>query len=288
MSNKKLFTIMIVAALALIGYASIYTVHMTKQAIVLEFGNPKVQINEAGLHFKRPWENVIFLDKRILNLDLPVQEVIAKDQKRLVVDAFARFRITNPLLTYQTSTNEIGAGRRLATLLSSNLRSVLGEEDFATLLSGARSSLMVQIRDAVNTDAATFGIEIVDVRIKRADLPEANSRAIYARMNTERQREAAEARAQGQEAALKIRATAERTVTVTLANADRDSAILRGQGDGEAVKIFADAYGKDAEFFEFYRSMQAYRVAMGKDNTTMLLSPDSEFFKYFNIDGKKN
>jgi membrane protease subunit HflC len=282
------FIILIVAALAWAGYASIYTVHMTQQAIVLEFGNPKVQVNDAGLHFKRPWQNVIFLDKRILNLDLPVQEVIASDQKRLVVDAFARFRIINPLLTYQTSTNEVGAGRRLQTLLSSNLRSVLGEQEFVTLLSGARSDLMLQIREAVNNDAATFGIEIVDVRIKRADLPEANSQAIYRRMNTEREREAREARAQGQEAALKIMAQADRTVTVTLANADRDAAILRGEGDGAAVKIFADAYGKDPDFFEFYRSMQAYRISMRKENTTMVLSPDSEFFKYFNLSGKKN
>jgi len=278
--NFFLKTGLIVGALFL-GISSLFTVTEVEQALVLQLGEHKKTIQEPGLYFKLPFvQNVIFLDKRILNLDVPPQEIIASDQKRLVVDAIARFKIIDPLLTYQTRGNEANAAQALATLLSSNLREVLGREEFITLLSGERANLMTRIRDGVNRGAATFGIEIVDVRIRRADLPEANSQAIYTRMNTEREREARETRAEGGEQALRIRAEAERERTILLAVAERDSQILRGEGDSEAVRIFAESFGRDIEFFEFYRTMQAYRKALNNDDTTLVLSPNSEFFKF--------
>lgn len=278
--NFFLKTALIVGALFL-GISSVFTVTEVEQALVLQLGEHKKTVREPGLYFKLPFvQNVIFLDKRILNLDVPSQEIIASDQKRLVVDAIARFKIIDPLLTYQTRGNEANAAQALATLLSSNLREVLGREEFITLLSGERANLMTRIRDGVNLGAATFGIEIVDVRIRRADLPEANSQAIYTRMNTEREREARETRAEGGEQALRIRAEAERERTILLAVAERDSQILRGEGDSEAVRIFAESFGRDIEFFEFYRTMQAYRKALNNDDTTLVLSPNSEFFKF--------
>lgn len=286
---NKFISIVVLGLFVVLGYASFFTVTETQQALVLQLGEHKRTIQEPGLYFKIPFiQNVVFLDKRILNLDVRPQEVIASDQKRLVVDAIARFRIIDPLLTYQTRVNEVGAAQALATLLSSNVREVLGREEFITLLSGERANLMRLIRDQVNTGAEGFGIEIVDVRIRRADLPAANSQAIFTRMNTERKQEADETRAEGQEQAKGITANADRQVTVILANAERDAQILRGEGDGEAVSIFADAYSKDKDFFEFYRTMQAYKKAIGKNDTTLILSPNSEFFKYLDdLDGKK-
>lgn len=286
---NKFISIVVLGLFVVLGYSSFFTVTETQQALVLQLGEHKRTIQEPGLYFKIPFiQNVVFLDKRILNLDVRPQEVIASDQKRLVVDAIARFRIIDPLLTYQTRVNEVGAAQALATLLSSNVREVLGREEFITLLSGERANLMRLIRDQVNEGAKGFGIEIVDVRIRRADLPAANSQAIFTRMNTERKQEADETRAEGQEQAKGITADADRQVTVILANAERDAQILRGEGDGEAVSIFADAYNKDKDFFEFYRTMQAYKKAIGKNDTTLILSPNSEFFKYLdNMDGKK-
>lgn len=273
--------IAVIFGVLFLGVSSLFTVTEVEQALVLQLGEHKKTIREPGLYFKLPFvQNVIFLDKRILNLDVPSQEIIASDQKRLVVDAIARFKIIDPLLTYQTRGNEANAAQALATLLSSNLREVLGREEFITLLSGERANLMTRIRDGVNLGAATFGIEIVDVRIRRADLPEANSQAIYTRMNTEREREARETRAEGGEQALRIRAEAERERTILLAVAERDAQILRGEGDSEAVRIFAESFGRDIEFFEFYRTMQAYRKALNNDDTTLVLSPNSEFFKF--------
>jgi membrane protease subunit HflC len=286
MSMKRIISYLILAALALSVYSAAYTVSETQQALVVQFGNPKRTTRDAGLHFKIPFlQQVIYLDKRILNLDPPAQEIIASDQKRLVVDAIARFRILDPLMTYQTSVNEVGAAQRLGTIIISNLRQVLGEQTFAALLSGERAQLMLDIRDSVNANAKSFGIEMVDVRIRRVDLPEANSQAIFQRMQTEREREAQEARAKGREQAVRIRAQAERERTVLLAEAERQASILRGEGDGRAVKIFADAFTTDEDFFEFYRSMQAYRIAMTGEDTTLVLSPDSEFFKFFGLMG---
>ena len=287
MSIKRIIPYLILAAAAFTLYLAAFTVSETQQALVVQFGNPKRTIQTAGLHFKIPFlQQIIYLDKRILNLDPPAQEIIASDQKRLVVDAIARFRIVNPLLTYQTSQTEARVAQRLGTIIISNLRQVLGEEAFESLLSGERAQLMLDIRDTVNIDAESFGVEMVDVRLRRVDLPLANSQAIYQRMQTEREREAQEARARGREQAVRIRAQAERERTVLLAIAERDASILRGEGDGQAVKIFADAFKTDEEFYEFYRSMQAYRKTMSSEDTTLVLSPDSEFFKFFGLLGR--
>jgi modulator of FtsH protease HflC len=282
MSKIPILKIVVFLVLLIVGGQSFFIVTETEQALVLQFGNPQRTVKEPGLHFKLPIvQQVLYLDDRILNLNVAEQEVIASDQKRLVVDAIGRFRIVDPLLTYQTQISINRARSQLGTLLRSNVRQVLGNQTFLTLLSGARVELMEDIRVAMNREAVAWGIEMVDVRIRRADLPEANSRAIYDRMNTERQREAREARALGQEQAVRIRAEAERERTVLLANAERQAAITRGEGDGTAVRIFAEAYGQDEEFFEFYRTMQAYRLSLGNEDTTLVMSPNSEFFKYF-------
>jgi len=287
--NKSIPILLIIAgALVVLAYSTLFTVHQTEQALVLQFGDPKRAISEPGLNWKLPFvQNVTFYDKRILDFDIPEAEVIASDQKRLVVDAFARYRITDPLKFRQTVVTLAGVDARLSTLLNAGLRQVLGKESFFTILSGERSTLMNLIRDRVNNEAEQFGIEVLDVRIRRTDLPEANSQAIYRRMQTEREREAREARAQGAEIAQRIRSRADREKTVLLAEAKRDSEIIRGKGDGERNRIFAEAVGKDPDFFAFYRSMSAYEKAFKPADTTMILSPDSEFFRYFiDLSGK--
>ncbi len=287
--SKSLTALAIAAVIiGIAGFNSLYTVHQVQQVLLLQFGEPVGVVREPGLKFKIPFvQDVTYIDKRILDLDAPPEEVIASDQKRLVVDAFARFKITDPLKFYQTVGNEAVARSRMGSLINSNLRQVLGSEAFSTVLSGKRDALMKRIRDLVNEEAKDFGIFIVDVKIKRADLPQANSQAIYRRMQTERLREAAEFRAQGAETAQRIRSRADREKTVLIAEAQKQSEILRGEGDGKAVKIFADAFGKDKDFFAFYRSMQAYGKALGTDDTTMVLSPDSEFFRFFGSIGGK-
>ena len=275
----------IVPAIVVIGIAlfqSLFIVQEINQAIVLQFGDPKKIISKAGLNFKLPFiQNVVFLDKRILNLDNAPQEVIAADQKRLIVDAIARFKIVDPLKFYISVGNERVARSRLSTIINSRIRGVLGTQELATLLSTDRAKQMAIIQNDVNTEAKTLGIQIVDVRIKRADLPPANSDAIYKRMQTEREREAKEFRAQGAEIAQKIRSTADKDVTVLLATANKKSEIMKGEGDGQRNKIFASAFGQDPQFFAFYRAMQAYETALIGGETSLVLSPDSEFFKFF-------
>ena len=275
----------IVPAIVLIGvvlFQSLFIVQEINQAIVLQFGDPKKIISKAGLNFKLPFiQNVVFLDKRILNLDNAPQEVIAADQKRLIVDAIARFKIVDPLKFYISVGNERVARSRLSTIINSRIRGVLGTQELATLLSTDRAKQMAIIQNDVNTEAKTLGIEIVDVRIKRADLPPANSDAIYKRMQTEREREAKEFRAKGAEIAQKIRSTADKDVTVLLANANKKSEIMKGEGDGKRNNIFAGAFGQDPQFFAFYRAMQAYEAALIGGETSLILSPDSEFFKFF-------
>ena len=280
----------IIFILALTAFFSIFVVKEINQAIVLQFGDPKRIILKPGLNFKIPFiQNVVFLDKRILNLDAPPEEVIASDQKRLIVDAFARFQIVDPLKFYISVGNERVARSRLSTIINSRIRSVLGTQRLQTLLSADRTNQMALIQDGVNNEAENFGINIVDVRIKRADLPQANSEAIYKRMQTEREREAKEFRAKGAEMAAEITANADKEVTVILANAEKASEILKGEGDGQRNKIFANAFGKDPEFFAFYRAMQAYEKALIGGETSLILSPDSEFFKFFgNIKQKQN
>ena len=272
----------IIGVIALTAFFSVFIVKEINQAIVLQFGDPKRILLKPGLNFKLPFiQNVVFLDKRILNLDAPPIEVIASDQKRLIVDAFARFQIVDPLKFYISVGNERVARSRLSTIINSRIRSVLGTQRLQTLLSEDRNKQMALITDGVNKEAENFGIKIVDVRIKRADLPQANSDAIYRRMQTEREREAKEFRAKGAEMAVTITSTADKEVTVILAEAEKKSEIMKGEGDGERNKIFADAFGQDADFFAFYRAMQAYERALIGGETSLIMSPDSEFFKFF-------
>jgi modulator of FtsH protease HflC len=240
---------------------------------------------------------VIYIDKRILNIESPAQEVIASSAdkstanvaeagERLVVDAFARYRIVDPLKFYQTVGPD-GASSQLSILLNSALRRVLGAATLADAVRNRREDLMAQMREQLDRDAQPFGIHVVDVRIRRVDLPEQNSQAVYQRMQTERQREAAEFRAQGSQKSQEIRARADRDVTVLLANANSQAETVRGQGDAERNRIFADAYGKDPDFFGFYRSMQAYERSMQHSDTRLVLRPDSDFFRYFgDLNGK--
>ena len=284
----KKILIPIVVVLGLIAYNGLFVVQEVSQAIVLQFGDPKKIITKPGLNYKIPFiQNVVFLDRRVLNLDNPPEEVIAADQKRLIVDAFARFKIVDPLKFYISVGNERVARSRLATIINSRIRSVLGTQELSTLLSTDRAVHMASIQNDVNTEAENFGITIVDVRIKRADLPQANSEAIFKRMQTEREREAKEFRAQGAEMAAKITSTADKEVTVILANANKESEIMRGQGDGKRNKIFAGAFGQDPQFFAFYRAMQSYEKALIGGDTSLILSPDSDFFKFFGKTGVK-
>jgi len=281
MSTSRI-SLLIVGLVAIIGYFTLFTVIEIKNAIVLQFGDPKRVITSPGLNFKIPFiQNVIFIDNRILDIDAPAAEVIAADQKRLIVDAFVKFKIVDVLEFYKAFGNENVARSRISAVVNSRIRGVLGEEPLSAVLSDDRSKLMKQITSLVEAEVSNFGIEIVDVRIKRADLPEANSLAIFRRMQTEREREAKEFRAQGAEIAQRIRSTADKEVTIIKAQAEKQSNIVRGEGDGMANKVFAEAFGKDPEFFAFYRAMQAYAEGLKSSDTTMILSPDSEFFKYF-------
>ena len=280
------FILPLIFVIGLVVYLSLFTVKEINQAIVLQFGDPKKIVTDAGLQVKIPFiQNVVFLDRRILSLDPPPAEVIASDQKRLIVDAYARFKIVDPLKFYISVGDERVARSRLATIINSRIRSVLGKQSLATLLSEERSTQMSIIQEGVNVEAEKFGITIIDVRIKRADLPQANSEAIYKRMQTEREREAKEFRARGAEMAVTITSTADRKVTVILANAQKQSEIMKGEGDGIRNKIFADAFGQDPDFFSFYRAMQAYETALIGGDTTLILSPDSDFFKFFGNSG---
>src|SRR5438128_6422032 len=267
---------------AIIGYSSLYTVYQTRVALVVRLGNPVRVVTEPGLNFKVPFvDSVIYVDKRILDLENAAQEVFASDQKRLVVDAFARYRINDALKFYQAVGSIEGANSRLSTLLNSALRRVLGEATLTQVVRDQREQLMARVREQLDNEAQAFGIAVVDVRIRRADLPEQNSQAVYQRMQTERQQEAAQYRAEGAQRAQEIRAKADRDVTVLLAEAQSKGERTRGEGDAERNRIFADAYGRDPDFFSFYPSMQAYETGLKANDTRMLLKPDSEFFRYF-------
>lgn len=278
-----LLVLLVAAGLAL--YSSAYIVHQNEQALVLRLGDPtarKDPIQKPGLHWKWPVvETVEYFDKRILDIDTEPQTVIVADKKQLVVDSFARYRITDPLKYYQKLRNEQGARSRLGTVLDSSLRLVLGSATIESVVRDHRAELMEEIQRRVNQDAKELGVEIVDVRIMRADLPKAISEAIYKRMQTERQQEASQFRAEGEEQSRKIKADADRQVTVLRAEATRDSEKVRGEGDAERNRIFAEAFGKDPAFFEFYRSMQAYERGLKSGETRMIITPDTEFFKYF-------
>jgi len=285
----------ITAAIALvvlvIAYSTLFQVYQARQALVLRFGESvRAPITEPGLHWKIPFvDQVVHIDKRILDIESPAQEVIASDQKRLVVDAFARYKIVKPLLFYQTVGTIEGANARLLTLLNSSLRRVLGEVTLMQVVRDQREELMAKVRTQVDAEAQAFGINVVDVRIRRADLPEQNSLAIYQRMQTERQREAAQFRAEGSQRSQEIRARADRDVTVLLADAMSSAERIRGEGDAERNRIFAEAYGGEhADFFSFYRTMQAYELGLKSNDTRLLLKPDSDFFRYFGDPSGKN
>ena len=281
--SKSAFSIIFFALIAFLGLNSLFTMNERQQGLVLQFGEPKRVIQSSGLHFKLPLiQNVVRYDMRILEYDLPVEEIIAVDKKRMLVDSFTRFKIIDPLEFYKTVGTESSVRNRLNSNVISSLRRIVGRVTLEELLSEERSKIMEDIREEVNNEASRFGIEIVDVRIRRADLPEANSQAIYERMMSERVREAKEFRAKGSEVAQKIRAEADKDKTVILAEATKKSEILRGQGESEAVNIYANAFEKDPDFYSFYRSMQAYGNVLGEDGTTMILSPDSEFLEFFN------
>ena len=275
-------TLVVLFLAAIVLYSSVFTVTQTEQALVVRLGRPVDVVSEPGLNFKAPFiDTVISIDKRILDLENPSQEVIAADQKRLVVDAFARYRIKNPLRFYQSIGSIQAANIQLTTLLNAALRRVLGEATFINVVRDERESLMTRIRDQLDREADQYGIQLVDVRIRRADLPEQNSQAVYKRMQTEREREAQEFRAQGGQKAQEIRSKADREATVIVADANSTAEQTRGVGDAERNRLFAEAYGRDPEFFAFYRSMTAYETGLRSSDTRFLLRPDSEFFRFF-------
>ena len=275
--------VVLIAAALIVVWGSLFTVYQTQQALVVRLGKVVSVVNQPGLHVKMPLvDSVITIDKRILDLEAPTQEIIASDQKRLVVDAFARYRIKSPLRFYQTLGSTSAANSQLEILLNSALRRVLGESSFIDVVRDKRAALMERIQELLDHEAQSYGIQVVDVRIRRADLPEQNSQAVYRRMQTERQREAAEYRAQGQQRAQEIRSQADRQVTVLIANAKSKAEQIRGEGDAKRNEIYAAAYSKDPKFFDFYRSMQAYRTGLKQNDTRYVLGPDSSFFRFFN------
>ena len=276
----------VLVVVALIAYMSFYIVPQTQFALPLRLGQPQAPKTQPGLYVKAPFiDNLIYIDKRILDLDAPSQEVIANDQKRLVVDAFARYRVTDPLKFYQTLGSITGAELRLTNIMNSAIRRVLGQSSFLDVVRNNRGELMEKIKDELNREATGFGVLVNDVRIRRADLPEANSQAVFERMKTERQREAAQFRAQGGEQAQRIRAESDRTVARITGEANGASEEIRGSADAERNRIFAEAYSRDPEFFDFFRSIQAYTESLKPSLTRFLLSPDSEFFRYFRDPG---
>jgi modulator of FtsH protease HflC len=273
--------VLLIGALAIVLYASMFVVQQTQQAIVLQFGRVRDIVTSPGLHFKWPVDNVVTVEKRVLDLDLPVQTILSTDRQNLEVDAFARYRITNSLRFYQTVNNITLANQRLSSFVNSSMRNVLASATRDAIVRTERANLMNRIQDDVNRQAQNLGIEIIDLRLTRVDLPAANSQAVYQRMQTERQREAADLRANGQQQAQTIRARAEREATVIQAEANRRAEELRGQGDADKNRILAEAFGRDADFFAFYRSMQAYETGLRPGDTRMVLSPTSDFFRYF-------
>ena len=273
--------LVIVIILAIVAYSGLFIVDQTNQALVLRFGNPVRVATEPGIYAKIPLiDNVVMLDKRLLDIESPPIEVIARDRKRLVMDAFGRYKIVDPLLFFQAAGSIPVAESRLAVILNSAIRGAAGQMDFTSIVREGRASLMAQITDQVNREGRRLGVDVVDVRIRRADLPPENSQAVYQRMQTERQREATDIRAQGEQAAKTIRAQADRQATVIVAEANQRADEIKGDGDAETNRIFAAAFEQDPDFFSFYRSMQAYQQGMKANSTRMVISPTSPFFRY--------
>lgn len=281
--NARLLGLIGILFVAGFGFMdSFFVVRQTEQAIVFQFRDVVRVIDKPGLHFKIPYvQDLAFYDKRVLAVDAPAQEIMLAEQKPLEVDAFARYRIKNPLLYFQRLRSERIAYDRLTSLLNASLRSVLGTVKLQTLLSTDRNGVMAKIAEQLNGQVKDFGIEIVDVRIRRADLPEKSSDAVFARMRSEREQEAAQIRAQGQQEALQTKSDADRQATIILAQAQGEAEKLKGEGDRKALEIMAEATNKDPQFFAFWRSMLAYREGLKPENTTYILSPNSEFFRFF-------
>ena len=287
--NKLMIAVgVVLVIIGVIASSSLFIVEQTQQAIVLFFGKPQKTIQDPGLYFKIPFgEEVVYYDKRVLDLDPPKERMILADQKRLDVDSYARYRIVDPLLFYQTTRRVTEVPGKLSPIINSSLRRVLGNETLLEILSGKRATIMVDIQKAVNDAVMRFGMEIVEVRVRRADYPDETRSNIENRMKSEREREAKEFRARGFEMAEGIRADAGKQKIVLLAEAQKKAETLRGEGDGLAIQIYADAFGQDPEFFAFYRSMQAYKRSMDSQDTTMVLSPNSDFFRFFgNMTGR--
>jgi len=281
--RAAIFGIVLVIA-GIVVASTAFVVDQRKQAVVLQFGEPVRTILEPGLKFKYPWpiQEVRTFEKRVLNVDPPVEQVILADQRRLDVDVFGRYRIVDPQLFLESVNDEEIARQRLSTFMIASLREVLGNATQVEVLSDARAGIMELIKAAVGRRASALGIEIVDVRIVRADVPEGTVQSVFDRMRSEREREAAEFRAQGQELSQQIRARADRERTVLIAEAERTSEILRGEGDEEAIRLRGEAFSQDAEFYSFYRALEAYRGSFNPEDTTLVLSPNSAFFRYFN------
>lgn len=272
----------IVVVIGILLFGTLFTVNQREQALVLLVGEPQRVLVDPGLKVKVPFfENVVRFDKRILDYDARAAEVPTQDQKQLVVDSFARYKIIDPLRFFQTVTNEVGMELRLDRLISSNLRSVFGNATLATLLTDERAKLMREIADRVKEQGKEFGIEVIDVRIKRVDLPPENSQAIFRRMQTQREQEARKIRAEGEKESRTIRADADKQATIIRANAQKTSEILRGEGEAEAQRVYNDAYGRDREFFDFLVSMNALREGLGGESTTFVGAPSGDFFRYF-------
>ncbi len=270
-------------AILILVLSATYIVYQSEQAIVLQFGEPIRVVREPGLKFKVPFvQNVVFYDARLLNLDPPAQEVVLNDKKRLDVDSFTRYKIIDPLKFYQTVRTENQARSKLAEIVNSSLRKVLGRITLTELLSEQRTQIMSDISNTVKKDAEAIGVSVADVRIRRADLPREVMQAINDRMKTERQRDAKEFRAKGQQQAQNIRATADKEATIIIAEAEKNAQITRGEGDQEAVRLWNRTVGQDVEFYDFYRSLDAYRKSLSDNETSLVLSPDSDFFKFFN------
>jgi membrane protease subunit HflC len=282
--TRSLFVVLglLVAGIGFLGMSALFTVNQAEQAIVFQFGEPIRVIREPGLNVKLPFlQNVVVYDKRILNLDPPGEEVILSDRKRIDVDAFARYRIIDPLEFYKTVRTETGVLERIGGLLNSGVRAELGRVPLTALLSEQRDSIMAAIRTQVNEAGKSFGIEVVDVRIGRADLPEQISKTVFDRMRSERVREANQERAEGDQIKATIIANADREVTILIADANRESRQRRGHGDGERNRILVEAFNQDREFYDFYRSMIAYRETLKQEDTTLILTPESDFLRYF-------
>ena len=284
MSRLNIIMLIIIAAIVATASSALFIVNETQQALVIQFGEPKRTVDQPGLKFKLPFiQDVIFFEKRVLSF-IPDdgEEAILKDQKRLKVDTYARFKIVDPLRFYQSVRNEIEARKQLDTIVDSALREELGLRGLKEILSEQRNSITKNIRDQVNIKARTLGMEIIDIQIRRADYPEVTSQAIFARMISERERIAREFRATGEEEAQKIRASAEKQRVVTVADGARQSQEIRGAGDAEAIRIYAESFGQDPEFFSFYRSMEAYKKSFNQDDT-MVINPTGDFFKFFEL-----